>query len=93
MSTPDAEVWGEVQPPVDAQQPQGRLLAHTLSLTTRHPQKDTKTHTLVMDSILRLRYFGVPSDYIPVSCWSTEVLRAQAQARLLKLAWSPCCRI
>lgn len=30
-------------------------------------QKDTKTHTLVMDSIMRLRYYGVPSDYIPVS--------------------------
>ena len=29
-------------------------------------QKDTKTHTLVMDSIMRLRYFGVPTDYIPV---------------------------
>ena len=81
VSTPDAEAWGEVQPAVHAQQPQGRLLAHALSLTPPHsspadrnPQKDTKTHTLVMDSILRLRYFGVPSDYVPVSCGSTEAL-------------------
>lgn len=44
----------------------GQRAAAAAGPTFHMAQKDTETHELVLDSVKRLRGFGIPSDYIPV---------------------------